>query len=313
MKRHQLLAALESVRAWARELPDDVEPFRIQPIPGLVIQARDGRSSNAEKCARYRQRKATGVATPNDTLLDTHTTRVATGVQHVSQPASDTVPAPRPSSPPLHSPSDSLTPSDPKESAAVSEGSDRSDAGAQKAAAASESCEATSGLGRTPSTGGAQSHGRAPAAEAALHRDWSKRPPANLDDALEMPLQARAELVLRDPFRASYLDPHRWPEVRMAVVAFREAVRKPKLAVGLFSTDLGVRRLVELYAAGLTADEVCSAIPLVVASGWWTSGDSARDLGSISLTVLRRALAEHKPAPATDLAALPRQMFGGGS
>jgi hypothetical protein len=139
-------------------------------------------------------------------------------------------------------------------------------------------------------------------------RDWSKRPPTNADEALEMPLQDRAELMLRDAFRAQFLEPHKWPEVRLAVVAFRDAVRKPRLAVGTYSTDPAVRRLVELYAAGLTADEVCDAIPRVVASPWWTSGDSARDLGSVSLVVVRKALAE-RPAQMQTAAVL----FGGGS
>lgn len=95
----------------------------------------------------------------------------------------------------------------------------------------------------------------------------------------------------------------------MAVVAYRAAVQKPNLRVGQYASDAGIRRLVELFAAGLTADEVCTAIPLVVASSWWTSGDTARDLGSITLTVIRRATPE-RPAGA-DLSALPRTMFGG--
>ncbi len=145
----------------------------------------------------------------------------------------------------------------------------------------------------------------------AQPRDWSKRPPTNCAEALEMPLQGRCQLILRDTHRAQWLEPEKWPEIRFAVVAFREAVKKPKLAVGTFATDLAVRRLVELYAAGLTADEVCGAIPLVVASPWWSSGDSPRDLGSISLTVVRRALAEREPTPATSLlSALPVPIGG---
>jgi hypothetical protein len=123
-----------------------------------------------------------------------------------------------------------------------------------------------------------------------------------------MPLAERSSLALRDTMRATYIEPDKWPEVRLAVVAYREATKAPRLRVGTLATDPGVRRLLELYAAGCTADEVCAAIPLVVASSWWA--EKPRDLGSLSLTVLRRALAERKPAPATDLAALPRQMFG---
>ena len=41
LKRAELLAALDSVRAWAKGLPESVEPFRLQPIPGLVVQVRE--------------------------------------------------------------------------------------------------------------------------------------------------------------------------------------------------------------------------------------------------------------------------------
>jgi hypothetical protein len=128
-----------------------------------------------------------------------------------------------------------------------------------------------------------------------------------------MPLQARSELILSDPYRATWLEPEKWPEVRMAIAGFRDAVKKPKLAIGSFGTDAGVKRLVELYAAGMTAEDVCTALPLVVASPWWTNGEGTRDLGSISLTVARRALSERKPAATSVLQGLPQPMFGGGS
>jgi hypothetical protein len=281
MKRHQLLAALESVRAWLRDQPDDVEPFRLQPIPGLVIQVRDGRSPNAEKCARYRERRttrvATGVEAPADTMSDTGSTRVATPAQPESRPVSNTESAPPSLGFPLASPSGSLPPSLPKEIAALSEGTDRFSAGELS---------------------------------GAEPRDWSKRPPRNLDDAREMPLEPRAQRVLKNPFDATFLQPEQWPEVRMAVSGYREAVKQPRFRVGQYGTDAGVRRLVELFAAGLTAEEVCEAIPAVVASSWWREG-GPKDLGSLSLTVVRRALAERPAAGASDTAALPRPMFGG--
>jgi len=122
-----------------------------------------------------------------------------------------------------------------------------------------------------------------------------------------MPLVERARYVLANEHQAQWLQPEQWPEVRFAVVAFRDAVGKPNLRVGRYADDAGIKRLVELFAAECTGDEVCSALPLVVASAWWRQ--QPRDLGSISLRVVRQALAER---PANDLASLPRKMFGGG-
>lgn len=124
-----------------------------------------------------------------------------------------------------------------------------------------------------------------------------------------MPLEERCRHVLERPDRAQWIQPEQWPEVRLAASAFREAVKRPRMPLGRFDSDAGVKRLVELYAAGLTAEEVCGAIPAVVASAWFRS-DPPKDLGSLTLTVVRRAL-DAQPAPAID--GLPRAMFGGGS
>lgn len=122
-------------------------------------------------------------------------------------------------------------------------------------------------------------------------RDWAKRPPTSLDEAREMPLFERAQLVQQRPDQAQWLQPEQWAEVRLAIVAFRSATNQPRLAVGSYAADSGVRRLVELYASGMTPDEVCNAIPQIVASPWWTRDGSSRGLSSLTLEVLRRELA----------------------
>lgn len=122
-----------------------------------------------------------------------------------------------------------------------------------------------------------------------------------------MPLEARCKHVLDRPDRAQWIQPEQWAEVRLAASAFREAAKK-RMPLGTFNSDSGVKRLVELYAAGLTAEEVCGVIPAVVASAWFKS-DPPKDLGSLTLSVVRRAL-DAQPAPA--IGGLPRAMFGGG-
>jgi hypothetical protein len=212
MKRSQLLAALDSVRAWVREQPDDINEFRLAPIPGLVVAVRNGRSPNAAKCARYRQRRATRVATGvtrepdtvSQPVLTMGPTRVATGVEVVSRPVSD----PRPSSPPLHSPSDSLPP-EPKEIAVVSEGSDRS----------------------------------SPRATATTA-------PRNHDEALSEPPGYVAGLC-RDAMTADLLQAHRLPWVVEVLAAWHEARGgKDAPKIGIPSRDGGVRAVLELFAMG---------------------------------------------------------------
>ena len=352
MKRAQLLAALDSVRAWVKDQPDELEPFRLQPIPGLVVQVRDGRSANAEKCARYRERRATrvatGVATPTDTHADTGPTRVVTPVRPVSQPVSAAVSTPLgfPPAPPSGSPSESgskeitAAAKEPENKPArepaaeqregwnraldtaarlIEEGNAEARRALETTTWASEPVppeRVHTGCGGLlePSEHGKRCDrcgevvGMAPLAPAL--RDWAKRPPRNLDEAREMPLEPRAQRVLAAPHEAQWLQPEQWAEVRLAAAAFRTAVNKPRMPLGRFDTDAGVKRLVELYAAGLTAEEVCGVIPAVIASEWFRSG-SPKDLGSLSLTVVRRALGEQAKPVAGDLAALPRKMFGG--
>jgi hypothetical protein len=256
LRRSELVAALDSVRAWAKGLPESVEPFRLQPIPGLVVQVREGRGANAEKCRRYRERRSTRVDGLGDAGRDTPPTPVATPVEHSSLVVSQ----PPPSSPPLHSPSDSQPLPDLVAASAASLVSDPS-----------QNLSGSKDLNRR-------------------ERDWKAQPPRTLDDAREMPIQERAQHIQQRPDQAQWLQPEQWPEVRLAIAAYRSVIGKPRLAVGTYGSDSGVRRLVELYAAGLTPDEVCGGIPLVVASPWWSRDGVTRDLSSLSVAVLRREL-----------------------
>lgn len=142
------------------------------------------------------------------------------------------------------------------------------------------------------------------------NRDWTKRPPSSPADALQCPLELRSRLALDRDDVASWTAPESWPEVRMSLVAYRSAVKKPNERFLDYKRDPGIRALVALFAAGFSANDVCEVIPRIVASPWWS--EKPRDLGSITLTVVRRALAEvKKPETTGELAALPRPMFGG--
>jgi hypothetical protein len=183
MKRDQLLKAIDSVRAWVRDQPEQVEPFRLQPIPGLVVQVREGKSSNAAKCARYRDRRATRVATGVTVVSkvsnDTGPTRVATPSRPVSRPVSDTVSAPLGF--PLASPSGSPPETGSKEIAVASEGSDRS------------------------------------SVRATTTR------PRNHAEALTEPPGYVAELCRKDPTYAGLIQVHRMPWVEEPIRAWHEA------------------------------------------------------------------------------------------
>jgi hypothetical protein len=317
------LEAVTSLVRHREELTDEQLLDLLRSVLGC------GRSSSARRSKRYRDGKRSS-DTPSSVTASVEPTRQSvTNVtpERDDRHASVTPITPVPSVPP-GPPSGSLSPSLPKEIAVGSEEPVRVSARAERRNGAAKSvvhllvggsgtaCGAPFSTGVGSGGNDSREHVTCPACLATaepgkVFRDWKKRPPTSLDDALEMPLEERCQLVLARPDVAQWIQPDKWPEVRLAVVSFRAAVGKPRLPVGSFGTDAGVKRLVELYAAGLSADDVCSAIPRVVASAWWRSGDAPRDLGSMTLTVVRRSLAEQPKAVEPE--GLPRPMFGGQS
>lgn len=127
-----------------------------------------------------------------------------------------------------------------------------------------------------------------------------KRDPRNLEDALELEPQARAEYLLarkgeKDLVLA--LQAHMWPEVRMPMVSYRDAVGKPNLPIGQYFSDDGVRALVDLLAAGVDCETLCGIIPEIVRSDFWQRATAPLSLSSITVSVVRRHLEQHGKGP----------------
>jgi hypothetical protein len=115
---------------------------------------------------------------------------------------------------------------------------------------------------------------------------------ANLEDALRLPVQERAIFTEENRHLAEWLRPEAWPEVRSVAHALHAANRgngAPKL--GSYAADSGVRRVVELYAAGFTEHELEALCATVVLEKWWTEGGKPKSLGALTVEVCRRATA----------------------
>lgn len=112
----------------------------------------------------------------------------------------------------------------------------------------------------------------------------------------EAPLRDRAQACLDNPHDAGFRSPEAWPEVVAVVEAFKRATGQPNARTGAFPRDPGIRRVIELLADGVTVAELETAIERAARSEWWRGG--RKGLSSISLEVVRRALAEDSAAPA---------------
>jgi hypothetical protein len=123
--------------------------------------------------------------------------------------------------------------------------------------------------------------------EAAAAR---KELPKNLQEALLLPVQERAQLVLDQRVAAMFVQPERWPEIVDSTAPFfkRRGI-EPRL--GAYARDAGVRAQVVLLAARFTVEELA-----------WVAGNDpylhepgkGRGLATMSLEVVRRALAARK-------------------
>lgn len=115
----------------------------------------------------------------------------------------------------------------------------------------------------------------------------TERRPANRSEAERIPIRQRAQLVIDNPHDGDWLDPHKWPEVILVVSKLHEAAGLPPPKLGRYAGDSAVRRAIELFASGVTVEEILHAIPHLVAQDWWTQ--KPRDFGAITPSVLRRA------------------------
>lgn len=126
--------------------------------------------------------------------------------------------------------------------------------------------------------------------------------PLSLTAALELPLAERAAALERDPHMASWIDPHRWPEVRRVAEDFAKRAQQPA-RIAAYHRDAGVRALVACFAAGFTEPEVARA----ARDAWILE----RGLSALTPESVRRALAKPSRAAHSRAAApvieIPRE------
>lgn len=102
------------------------------------------------------------------------------------------------------------------------------------------------------------------------------------------PIRERAISLKTNALDADFKAPEKWPEVSAAFAAYVAATGHERARLGCYSSDRGLRAIVELYAMGHTQAELERAIPRAVQSKFWEPGKHG--LASLTPEVIRRAL-----------------------
>lgn len=113
------------------------------------------------------------------------------------------------------------------------------------------------------------------------------------DDLAEMnhdELVALASEAVKNPFEARFKSPERWPAVIAAAQALHEGLGlKGTAKLGQLMRDPGTMRILELFAAGFTVEEIRQAAKGL--SAWVAACKTRPGLSNMSPEVIRRALA----------------------
>lgn len=124
-------------------------------------------------------------------------------------------------------------------------------------------------------------------------KDPKKEPTkeATVVRAREGDVPERAKLMRTDAREAQRLRPQDWTETRNIAEAYGRATGKPR-PLSEVQRDSGLRAILVLFAAGYSVADVEWVAANVPRQAWWRGGERVRGLGSLSVEVVARALAE---------------------
>jgi hypothetical protein len=118
----------------------------------------------------------------------------------------------------------------------------------------------------------------------------------------DLPIAERARLALADTREAQRLRPEDWEETRKIAEAYGRATRGAR-PLSELRRDSGLRAVLVLFAAGYSVTDVEWVAANVPGQAWWRGGERVRGLGSLSVEVVSRALAERDAPRRLELAA----------
>ena len=164
-----------------------------------------------------------------------------------------------------------------------------------------------SGPRTSPSAGRHQSVWRTGPVRLADPKDPKKEPnkEATVVHAREANVAERAKLVLSDAREAQRQRPQDWPEARRIAEAYGRATGNLR-PLSELQRDSGLRAILVLFAAAYSVADVEWVAANVPGQAWWRAGQRVRGLGSLSVEVVARALAERDAPRRLVVAPRPR-------